>query len=181
MIASLGIDRLESCLGNLIGVSKVIESDTTFTIWVDADACPNLMKNVLFRLADKRQTRVVFVSNHFVKVPKSKYLSSKQVSQGFDEADNEIVSLMSPMDIVITADLPLANDVIEKKGSAINPRGTVYTAENIKSHLSRRDLMEDLRDSGMISGGPSALNQKNVQEFANSLDRVVTKRLKAIY
>ena len=116
-----------------------------------------------------------------VKVPKSKYLSSKQVSQGFDEADNEIVSLMSPRDIVITADLPLANDVIEKKGSAINPRGTVYTAENIKSHLSRRDLMEDLRDSGMISGGPSALNQKNVQEFANSLDRVVTKRLKAIY
>lgn len=103
------------------------------------------------------------------------------MSQGFDEADNEIVSLMSPRDIVVTGDLPLANDVIEKRGLAINPRGMVYSEENIKSHLSRRDLMEDLRDSGMISGGPSALNKKHVQEFSNSLDRAVTKRLKIVY
>ena len=152
--------------------------DTTFTIWVDADACPNLIKSVLFRLADRRQIQVVLVSNQFIKVPKSKYVSSRQVSQGFDVADNEIVFLMSAGDIVITGDLPLANDVIQKKGLAINPRGTVYSEENIKSHLSRRDLMEDLRDSGMVSGGPSALNKKHVQDFSNSLDRAVTKGLK---
>ena len=157
----------------------MVESDTTFTIWVDADACPNLIKNVLFRLADKRETRVVFVSNHFVKVTKSRYLSSKQVSQGFDEADNEIIALMSGGDLVVTGDLPLANDVIQKRGFAINPRGTVYDEENIKSHLSRRDLMEDLRDIGVVSGGPSALNKKNVQEFANAIDRLVTKLEKA--
>ena len=181
MIDSLRIDRLESRIGNQIGVSFVTKTDATFTIWVDADACPNLIKNVLFRLADKRQIQVVLVSNHFVKVPKSSYVRSRQVSQGFDEADNEIVSLMSPRDIVVTGDLPLANDVIEKRGLAINPRGMVYSEENIKSHLSRRDLMEDLRDSGMISGGPSALNKKHVQEFSNSLDRAVTKRLKIVY
>ena len=154
------------------------EANTVLTIWVDADACPNLIKNVLFRLADKRQIQVVLVSNHFVKVPNSNYVSSKQVSQGFDEADNEIVASMSPRDIVVTGDLPLANEVVEKKGLAINPRGTVYSEENIKSHLSRRDLMEDLRESGMVSGGPSVLNKKHVQEFSNSLDRVVTKLLK---
>ncbi len=150
-----------------------------FKIWVDADACPNLIKNVIFRLADNRQVDVVLVSNHFVKTPNSRFVSSKQVGKGFDEADNEIIALMSGGDLVVTGDLPLANDVIQKRGFAINPRGTVYDEENIKSHLSRRDLMEDLRDSGVVSGGPSALNKKNVQEFANAIDRLVTKLEKA--
>ena len=148
-------------------------------IWVDADACPNLIKNVIFRLADNRQVDVVLVSNHYVKTPNSRFVSAKQVGKGFDEADNEIIALMSGGDLVVTGDLPLANDVIQKRGFAINPRGTVYDEENIKSHLSRRDLMEDLRDSGVVSGGPSALNKKNVQEFANAIDRLVTKLEKA--
>ena len=147
----------------------------SFKIWVDADACPNLIKNVIFRLADNRQVDVVLVSNHYVKTPNSRFVSAKQVGKGFDEADNEIIALMSGGDLVVTGDLPLANDVIQKRGFAINPRGTVYDEENIKSHLSRRDLMEDLRDSGVVSGGPSALNKKNVQEFANAIDRLVTK------
>ena len=151
----------------------------SFKIWVDADACPNLIKNVIFRLADKRQIDVVLVSNHYVKTPNSRFVSAKQVGKGFDEADNEIIALMSGGDLVVTGDLPLANDVIQKRGFAINPRGTVYDEENIKSHLSRRDLMEDLRDSGVVSGGPSALNKKNVQEFANAIDRLVTKLEKA--
>ena len=151
----------------------------SFKIWVDADACPNLIKNVIFRLADNRQVDVVLVSNHYVKTPNSRFVSAKQVGKGFDEADNEIIALMSAGDLVVTGDLPLANDVIQKRGFAINPRGTVYDEENIKSHLSRRDLMEDLRDSGVVSGGPSALNKKNVQEFANAIDRLVTKLEKA--
>lgn len=151
----------------------------SFKIWVDADACPNLIKNVIFRLADNRQVDVVLVSNHYVKTPNSSFVSAKQVGKGFDEADNEIIALMSGGDLVVTGDLPLANDVIQKRGFAINPRGTVYDEENIKSHLSRRDLMEDLRDSGVVSGGPSALNKKNVQEFANAIDRLVTKLEKA--
>ena len=150
-----------------------------FKIWVDADACPNMIKNVIFRLADNRQVDVVLVSNHYVKTPNSRFVSAKQVGKGFDEADNEIIALMSGGDLVVTGDLPLANDVIQKRGFAINPRGTVYDEENIKSHLSRRDLMEDLRDSGVVSGGPSALNKKNVQEFANAIDRLVTKLEKA--
>ena len=151
----------------------------SFKIWVDADACPNWIKNVIFRLADNRQVDVVLVSNHYVKTPNSRFVSAKQVGKGFDEADNEIIALMSGGDLVVTGDLPLANDVIQKRGFAINPRGTVYDEENIKSHLSRRDLMEDLRDSGVVSGGPSALNKKNVQEFANAIDRLVTKLEKA--
>ena len=151
----------------------------SFKIWVDADACPNLIKNVIFRLADNRQVDVVLVSNHYVKTPNSRFVSAKQVGKGFDEADNEIIALMSGGDLVVTGDLPLANDVIQKRGFAINPRGTVYDEENIKAHLSRRDLMEDLRDSGVVSGGPSALNKKNVQEFANAIDRLVTKLEKA--
>ena len=151
----------------------------SFKIWVDADACPNLIKNVIFRLADNRQVDVVLVSNHYVKTPNSRFVSAKQVGKGFDEADNEIIALMSGGDLVVTGDLPLANDVIQKRGFAINPRGTVYDEENIKSHLSRRDLMGDLRDSGVVSGGPSALNKKNVQEFANAIDRLVTKLEKA--
>ena len=153
--------------------------NASFKIWVDADACPNLIKNVIFRLADNRQVDVVLVSNHYVKTPNSRFVSAKQVGKGFDEADNEIIALMSGGDLVVTGDLPLANDVIQKRGFAINPRGTVYDEENIKSHLSRRDLMEDLRDSGVVSGGPSALNKKNVQEFANAIDRLVTKLEKA--
>ena len=100
-------------------MAREIETEVGLTIWVDADACPNMIKNVLFRLADKRRIKVVLISNHFVKAPNSRYVTSKQVRQGFDEADNEIVALMCSGDVVITGDLPLANDVITKNGHTI--------------------------------------------------------------
>lgn len=149
----------------------------SFHIWVDADACPRPIKEVLFRAADKRAVEITLVANQFLRTPPSKYIRAVQVEQGFDVADNEIVRRMSPGDIVITQDIPLADEVVRSGGVAINPRGMLYTEANIKDHLSRRDLMEQLRDGGMVSGGPSAFDKKDVQAFANSLDRAVTKAL----
>lgn len=143
-------------------------------IWVDADACPKLAKEVLFRAADKRQVPVTLVANQYLKTPPSKYISSVQVPQGFDVADNEIVARLVPGDLVVTADIPLADEVITKGGAAISPRGAIYSHDNIKDILSRRDLMETLRDSGMVSGGPDTYSKKDVQGFANALDRYIT-------
>lgn len=151
----------------------------TFSIWVDADACPRQAKEVLFRLADKRQVNVVLVANQYLPTPRSQYVSALQVAQGFDEADNEIVARMAAGDLVITGDIPLADEVVTKQGHALSPRGTLFTPENIKDALSRRDMMEQLRDSGMVSGGPSAYDKKHVQAFANALDRIVTRALKS--
>ena len=142
-----------------------------FKIWIDADACPRPIKEVLFRAADKRQVQTTLIANP------SKYIHAVQVEQGFDVADNEIVRRMNVGDLVVTQDIPLADEVIRAGGVAINPRGTLYTEANIKDHLSRRDLMEQLRDGGMVSGGPSAFDKKDVQAFANALDRAVTKAL----
>ena len=148
-------------------------------VWVDADACPRPIKEVLFRAADKRGVQTTLVANQYLRTPPSKFIQAVQVEQGFDVADNEIVRRMSPGDIVITQDIPLADEVIRAGGIAINPRGTLYTEANIKDHLSRRDLMEQLRDGGVVSGGPSAFDKKDVQAFANALDRAVTKALNA--
>ncbi len=149
------------------------------TIWIDGDACPNPIKNVLFKAANKRQINTVLVANHHVRLMPSPYISSMQVAGGFDVADNTIVERMSAGDLVITADIPLADEVITKGGHALNPRGRLYDKENIKSHLSRRDMMEELRASGTISGGPAAFSPKDVQTFANALDRIITKQLNA--
>ena len=132
---------------------------------------------MLFRAADKRAVQTTLVANQYLRTPPSKFIHAVQVEQGFDVADNEIVRRMSAGDIVITQDIPLADEVIRAGGIAINPRGTLYTEANIKDHLSRRDLMEQLRDGGVISGGPSAFDKKDVQAFANALDRAVTKAL----
>ena len=121
--------------------------------------------------------QTTLVANQHLRTPPSKYIRAIQVAQGFDVADNEIVKRMSAGDIVITQDIPLADEVVRGGGVAINPRGTLYTEANIKDHLSRRDLMEQLRDGGVVSGGPSAFDKKDVQMFANALDRVVTKAL----
>jgi uncharacterized protein YaiI (UPF0178 family) len=147
-------------------------------IWVDADACPKLAKEVLFRAADKRQVPVTLVANQYLKTPQSQYISSVQVPQGFDVADNEIVARLAPGDLVVTADIPLADEVITKGGAAISPRGAIYTRDNIKDILSRRDLMETLRDSGMVSGGPDTYAKKDVLGFANALDRYITLHTK---
>ncbi len=144
-------------------------------IWVDADACPRPAKEVLFRCANRTQTQVVLVANAYLATPPSKYVKALQVPAGFDVADNEIVARLSPGDLVITADIPLADEVIAKGGAALNPRGTQYTKENIKDHLQRRDMREELRGFGMVSGGPEAYGKKEVQAFANALDRYVTQ------
>ncbi|MBN3162690.1 YaiI/YqxD family protein [Pectobacterium brasiliense] len=140
-------------------------------IWVDADACPNVIKEVLFRAADRTQTQVTLVANQTIKVPPSRFIRTLRVSAGFDVADNEIVQRVEAGDLVITADIPLASEVIEKGGIALNPRGERYTPDTIRERLNMRDFMDTMRASGIQTGGPSALNQRDRQQFANELDK----------
>ncbi|WKA63268.1 YaiI/YqxD family protein [Pectobacterium aroidearum] len=140
-------------------------------IWVDADACPNVIKDVLFRAADRTQTQVTLVANQTIKVPPSRFIRTLRVSSGFDVADNEIVRRVESGDLVITADIPLAAEVIEKGGAALNPRGERYTPDTIRERLNMRDFMDTMRASGIQTGGPSALSQRDRQQFANELDK----------
>ena len=140
-------------------------------IWVDADACPNVIKEVLFRAADRTQTQVTLVANQTIKVPPSRFIRTLRVSAGFDVADNEIVQRVEAGDLVITADIPLASEVIETGGIALNPRGERYTPDTIRERLNMRDFMDTMRASGIQTGGPSALNQRDRQQFANELDK----------
>ena len=145
------------------------------TIWVDADACPNVIKEVLYRAADRTQIELVLVANQYLRVPPSRFIRAMVVPQGFDVADNEIVRLCQPGDLVVTADIPLAALVVEKNALALNPRGEWYTRENVHALLSMRNFMQELRDSGTQTGGPSALSTRDVQNFANALDRWLAK------
>ena len=147
-------------------------------IWVDADACPVVIKDILYRAAERTELEVTLVANQWVQIPKSRYINFIQVAQGFDVADNEIVKRLDAGDLVITSDIPLAADVIEKGGLALSPRGEMYTANNIKSRLTMRDFMESLRSSGVDTGGPSAMNQSDRKAFANHLDKLLTKYVK---
>ena len=140
-------------------------------IWVDADACPVVIKEILFRAAERVQIPVTLVANQPIRVPPSRFVRSVQVAAGFDVADNEIVARLDPGDLVITADIPLAAEVIEKGGHALNPRGELYSADTIRSRLDVRDFMETLRASGVDTGGPPALHARDRQAFANQLDR----------
>jgi len=140
-------------------------------IWVDADACPNVIKEILFRAAERVQISLILVANKTLRTPPSRYISSIRVGAGFDVADNAIVKKMESGDLVITADIPLASEVIGKGGHALNPRGEFYSKENIKARLSMRNFMDELRGSGVDTGGPATLNQKDRQAFANQLDR----------
>ena len=144
-------------------------------IWVDADACPVVIKEILFRAANRTQIATVLVANHVMKIPSSPYISFLQVTQGFDVADDEIVTRLNTGDLVITGDIPLASDVIAKGGVALNPRGDLYTTANIKARLTMRDFMDTLRSSGVETGGPPALNQRDRQNFANALDKLLLK------
>ncbi len=145
-------------------------------IWVDADACPVVIKEILFRCAERKKVNVTLVANQPMKTPRSNYIKSIQVRQGFDVADNEIVKRIDVGDLVITGDIPLADEVIEKGGLALNPRGELYTSDNIKARLNMRDLMDTLRSSGIdTGGGPPPLNKSDRQVFANNLDRLLTK------
>lgn len=147
-------------------------------IWVDADACPVVIREILFRAAERIKVPVTLVANQAVPIPPSRYIKMIRVSSGFDVADNEIVKRTSPGDLVITSDIPLAAEVIEKGGKALNPRGELYTADNIKNRLTMRDFMDTLRSSGIDTGGPAALNQSDRKAFANQLDRLLSKYAK---
>lgn len=147
-------------------------------IWVDADACPVVIKEIVFRAAERTQTEVTLVANQFVKTPPSKYITSMQVMAGFDVADNEIVKRVEAGDLVITSDIPLADEVITKGGHALSPRGELFTKENIKSRLNVRDFMDTLRGSGIQTGGPSALSQSDRKIFGGHLDKWLAKQTK---
>jgi uncharacterized protein YaiI (UPF0178 family) len=145
-------------------------------IWVDADACPKVIRETLFRAAERTGVECTFVANHRVPVPTRVNIRSIQVESGFDVADNEIVRLAQTGDLVITSDIPLADEIITKGAQALSPRGELYTKETIKARLNIRDFMETMRSSGIQTGGPNALSQTDRREFANHLDRILAKR-----
>ena len=144
-------------------------------IFVDADACPKVIKEILFRAAIRAEIKLILVANQRLETPRSPFISMQQVAAGFDVADNEIVLQLTPGDLVVTADIPLADAVIEKGGLALNPRGQLYTVKNIKERLSTRNIIAELRDTGIVTGGPSVLHKRDRQAFANQLDRLIAK------
>lgn len=146
-------------------------------IWVDADACPRVIKEVLYRAAIRTKTLTTLVANQMLFTPPSPWIKSVQVPSGFDVADAEIVLRAQIGDLVITADIPLAALVVDKGVLALNPRGEVYSAENIASLLTMRDFMATLRDSGVQTGGPNAFSQRDTQNFAKALDAWLAKQL----
>ena len=149
------------------------------SIWVDADACPVVIREIIYRAAHRTQVTATFVSNHYIRLPKSPYIKALQVEQGFDVADNEIALRAESGDLVITGDIPLAAEVIEKGAEALNSRGEAYTAENIRGRLNIRDFMDTMRSSGIQTGGAPALSQSDKQQFANHLDRYLALAAKS--
>ena len=147
-------------------------------IWVDADACPVVIKEILFRAAERTGVQMTLVANQPIRIPKAHNIKMLQVSSGFDIADNEIVKRTSPGDLVITSDIPLAAEVIDEGGYALNPRGELYTTDSIRARLNMRDFMDTLRASGIHTGGPPTLSQSDRQAFANNLDKLLTKHVK---
>lgn len=147
-------------------------------ILVDADACPVVIKEILFKAAIRTKTQLTLVANQSISKPKSPFINMLQVSSGFDVADDEIVKLVEVGDLVITSDIPLAAEVIEKGGDALSPRGELHTPDNIRARLNMRDFLDTMRASGEHTGGPPPLNQSDRQAFANHLDRILSKQIK---
>ncbi len=144
-------------------------------IWVDADACPVVIKNILFKAAERTGLKMTLVANQSMRIPSSALIDFLQVKSGFDVADSEIVARLSAGDLVITADIPLAAEVIEKKCHALNPRGELYTEDSIGDRLAMRDFMDELRGSGVMTGGPAAIGHKDRKAFADKLDRFLSQ------
>lgn len=144
-------------------------------VWIDADACPGEIKELLFRAATRRQVKTTLVANQPLHTPASEYIDSIVVRAGLDVADRRIVELVEPGDLVVTADIPLAADVVAKGGQALNPRGELYTDTNIGERLAVRNMLDDLRAGGQITGGPPNFSAKDKQAFANQFDRWLTK------
>ncbi len=147
-------------------------------IYVDADACPKVIKDIIYKAVQRLKIPLVMVANQYINHPRSEYITSLAVHGGIDSADDKIVELVNPDDLVITADIPLADFVVKKGAYAINPRGELYTEANIKERLAIRDLMTEMRNSGIETGGPPPFKQKDRELFANQLDRFLTKQLK---
>ncbi len=144
-------------------------------IWVDADACPGVVKEILYRAVQRVQVPLILVANQTLSTPPSPLISSVQVARGFDQADNYIVDQADAGDLIITADIPMAADAVAKGAHVINPRGEQYTTENIRQRLAMRDFMEQMRSTGEVSGGPPPLGPKDRQAFANALDRLLAR------
>ena len=144
-------------------------------IWVDADACPGAIKEILYRAAERAQLPMTLVANKPLAVPRSSWIRSLQVLRGFDVADNEIAKRVATGDLVITADIPLAADVVARGGHALNPRGELYTPENIRERLATRDFLAKLRETGVQTGGPAPLDNTDRKRFADQLDRLLTR------
>ncbi len=145
-------------------------------IWVDADACPVVIKEILYRAADRTGVQLTLVANQPLHTPSSTNINTLQVARGFDVADDEIVKRLSAGDLVITSDIPLAAEVIQKGGHALSPRGELHTTENIGARLNMRDFLDTMRSSGVeMGGGPAAFSQRDKQDFSNNLDRFLTK------
>lgn len=144
-------------------------------VLIDADACPKTIKEILFKASMRLSLSMILVANKIMHFPRTPYIRFVQVGHGFDVADQKIVDLVEPNDLVITADIPLADLVIQKGGFALNPRGEFYTPDSIKERLAVRHLMEELRSTGQISGGPPPMGKVEQQKFANALDRFLTK------
>jgi uncharacterized protein YaiI (UPF0178 family) len=145
-------------------------------IWVDADACPKVIKEILYRVAERAKLSVIFVANQRIWIPESSYITLIHVAQGADIADDEIANKCSTDDLVITADIPLAARIVEKKAIALNPRGTLYDKNNIGQLLATRNLLDELRGSDMITGGPSEFSKRDRMNFANELDKFIANR-----
>ena len=145
-------------------------------VWVDADACPNVVKDILYRAAQRARVLLTLVANQPLRTPPSPFIKTIRVAAGFDVADNTIAQQVQSGDLVITADIPLAAAVIEKGGFALNPRGMFYTQENIQQRLALRNFMDELRGGGVHTGGPPVLNLSDRREFANHLDRFLAKK-----
>ncbi len=144
-------------------------------IWVDADACPKVIKEILYRAAERTRTPLNLVANQPLRIPPSPYIKTLQVAGGFDVADDEIVRQLQPGDLVVTADIPLAAEVIATGGHALNPRGEFYTEDSVRERLVVRDLLDQLRGCGIETGGPPVFSQGDRQAFANQLDRFLTR------
>ena len=143
-------------------------------IWVDADACPKVIREILYRAAERVKCNLILVANQSLVTPKSPYIKSVRVQSGFDVADNYIVQQVTAGDLVITADIPLAAEVLSKSAAALNPRGEIYNPDTIRQKLTMRDFMDEMRGSGVITGGPPPLSQTERREFANALDRLLS-------
>lgn len=146
------------------------------SIWIDADACPRPVKEILFKAAERTGVELTLVANHAMAVPRLPNVRLLQVQGGFDVADQEIARRVAPGDLVITADIPLAADVIARGAQALNPRGELYSADTIRALLTMRDFMDTMRASGVVTGGPPALSQADRQAFAGQLDRWLARR-----